>query len=256
MSTMVRTLLQAQFGDFDPPVSPAVEAKRYVYPMDWTVTTQTARTYTVTTTPGQLVIPFGMLEDDTQTLTTPTGNSLTFLQAVAASALSKGYAAIWTAVDAAGGTNWALSVARSGAASFPWGFGAIVAPAGWTKGAANGNTGTAAGQPVVSLTTTADNSAALVICTDWQAFDDSGRVWPMINGFRPNIMNMGELAYNYMQTDYTIMAALYPDVGAAGVKSFQFESGVGTGGWSMAALEIKAPAGGGPIAFEGWGVAI
>lgn len=257
MSSIVRALILQDAADYPLPVAPDVEAKRYMQPMDWSSTSQAKSLTGLNTSAGQLVVPFGMLEDDSQTIGTPTGNSLTFVAAAVATGLSKGYTAIWTAIDAAGGSNWTLAASRSSVGTYPWGLGALVAPSGWTKGAANSAVA-ATGLPAVSLTTTADNSAVLVVCENWQATDDSGHVWNSVNGFRPTALNMGEWLYQYVQTHYTVYAALYPDVGAAGVKSLGFESGVGTGGWGIAALEIKAPSGGGggPIAFEGWGVPI
>lgn len=94
------------------------------------------------------------------------------------------------------------------------------------------------GDNLISLTTEEDNSAVVVLLLDWQATDGSSRTWATVNSYTPTAGNGGEKVYAIDNGQYTIYAAVYPDVGAAGAKSFGLTAPDSTN-ISIVAVEIK-----------------
>lgn len=106
-------------------------------------------------------------------------------------------------------------------------------------GASNKAEGSGTG-PAVDLTTEADNSAVVVIASDWAA-GNGARTWRTVNGYTPAAGN-GEYTYAYVSGQYTVYVAVYPDVGAAGTNSYGLSAP--TQNWTIHAIEVLGDAGG------------
>jgi hypothetical protein len=81
------------------------------------------------------------------------------------------------------------------------------------------NNAEGSGAPSLSITTTQDNSAVVVVVADWNAGDGSSRTWNTVNSITPTSGNGYERSYVRDATAATYYVAYYPDVGAAGSKT-------------------------------------
>lgn len=107
-------------------------------------------------------------------------------------------------------------------------------------GSAVNATGTA------NITTTQDNSAVIVLITDWNASDGSSRTWATVNSITPTSGNGFELHYERNTTNAAFYLAYYPDVGTAGSKTVGITAPTSsTLRPALAAVEVKGTAGGG-----------
>jgi len=209
----------------------------------------TTKTTSVTTQAGDVVVIYAANENSTSgTINTPSGNGITFTLQASVSQSSQCQIYIWSGTDTTGGTNWTLTLTRSAGNSQNWGGTASVfrnALPGLGISDTQGIT-FSDDTDLTSITTTAANSAVVVMFTDWMANADttSSRVWQTINGSTPTSGNGMELTYVYVNGAYTVFGAYYPDVAAAGAKSVGLASGSpdagsGTRNIAFVAMEIK-----------------
>lgn len=94
----------------------------------------------------------------------------------------------------------------------------------------------ASGSPTLSITTTQDNSAIVVVCTDWNA----------VSGTQTFTNNFGGSAtaltgYPGDSAKYGAAIAYFPDAGAAGSKTIGMSAPTGQK-WSISAIEVKGTA--------------
>ena len=185
----------------------------------------------------------GAIENNQSTLSTPTGNSISYtLQQFQVADSTQSPVYLWTGTDAAGGSNWTLSVTLVGTA-VKYGFACLVFRSSNGVGTSNLATVTG-GNSTVSFTTTGANSAIVTIVTDWNAVDGSSRVWRTVNSITPTTGNGLETTYAFETPNYTIYGAYYNDAGAIGSKTMGVSS-PGSGNFTTAAVEILGGAGGG-----------
>lgn len=172
------------------------------------------KTVSVTTQPGDVLVVSGGGEYEGITLSTPTGNSITFTlqDSIIVSDFATAY--LWTGTDSTGGT---FDISITAATSGLWGFSVIVAR-NMTLGVAtkvNSGSGTA----TLAVNATTANSTITVFNADWNAIDGASRTWTTVNGTTPTAGNLLEIGYGYSSGRYTIYSAYYPDVGAVGSKT-------------------------------------
>lgn len=186
---------------------------------------------------GRALVVLAASADSPQTVSSPTGGSLTYTlqQSNVIGSNSNTYG--WTAIPVSQQT---FSLGLTGSSNGnPWS--AIVLP--WTGsdgiGATAKNNGT--GGPTVNITTVADNSAVQVIVADWNATLGTTRTWRTVNGYTPTAGNGGEKAYFTDGSNYTVYCAVYPDVGTAGVKAVGLSAPVGQK-YTTVAVEVKGTA--------------
>lgn len=204
-------------------------------------TSTTPKTVSVTTQAGDVVVVYAVLENGNATgfsATTPSGNSITFTsQQQVHINNSWTDVGIWTGTDATGGTSWTLSLSASGLSGQHWGVGCMVFRGSDGIGVSNKANASAAA-PSVSLTTTQDNSAIVVVSGDWDADDGSSRTWRTVNSITPTNGNGLEKTYSFDSGVYTAYAAYYNDAGAAGSKTVGLTA-PSSQTYSIAAVEIK-----------------
>lgn len=185
-------------------------------------------TMTVTTKPGDLLVIFGAMENNTANLGTPSGNGIAFTLQTSVGAVSGNYAPIyiWSGVDTAGGTNWTLTTSASSTGN-SWGTTCYV-----FRNAAVGTSAINSVSSVysMSITPTKANSAIITYISDWSAQADTQdiRVWQTVNGYTPSAGNGLEKDYQYVNGGYTVYGAYYPDAGATGTKTVGLSTGPGT----------------------------
>ncbi len=104
-------------------------------------------------------------------------------------------------------------------------------------GASNIATGVS-GNPSVSLTTTQDNSAIVVMCGDWNATSGTQTFTNNFSGTPTALTDFpGDAAH------YGVAVAYFPDAGAAGSKTIGMSAPTGQK-WTIIAIEVKGTAGG------------
>ena len=101
-------------------------------------------------------------------------------------------------------------------------------------GASAGTTGS--GSPSVGITTTADNSAIVVIVGDWNAV--SGTQTFTSDGGAGTPVNLTD--YPGDNAHYGVAIAYYPDAGTAGAKTVGMSAPTGQA-YSIIAIEVKGP---------------
>lgn len=197
----------------------------------------TPKTVSVTTQAGDIVVVYGGVENSNETLGAPSGNSISFtLKDSVVLDVNWASAYVYTGVDTTGGTNWTLSMSKTSGGNF-WGFTCLVFRGSDGIGASN-KTNIDGGVPSLTLTTTQDNSAAIVFNNDWNATDGSSRTWLTVNSITPTSGNGLETTYNFSSGRYTAYGAYYSDAGMAGAKTVGL-SGPGSQRYSIIAVEIK-----------------
>lgn len=170
----------------------------------------TPKTITVTTQPGDLVLVFGGGENSNTTITTPTGNSLSFTLQQSIVVSNNATAYLWSATDPTGGSNWTLSATCT--AGNDWGISCMVFRN--TNGLGNTTKANASGAPSATLPLTSNNSSIVVFNADWNAVDGSTRTWSTVNGITPTAANALELSYTFASGAYTVYEAYYNDTGS------------------------------------------
>ena len=203
-------------------------------------TSTTPKTATPTTSAGDVLAVLSAAEDNDATLGTPSGNSLTYTlrQQSANTPDDASRVAGWTA-PATAAVGWTLTQTRAGTA-LKWGFDAFrFSGSDGVGGSAVATAGS--GGPSLNITTTGANSAVVVIVADWNAVDGTTRTWRTVNGVAPSAGNGQETVYFRNGSNYTVYAAYYSDVGAAGVKTVGLSAPAGQI-YSIVAIEILGTA--------------
>lgn len=187
------------------------------YVVDYETAWDTAtfpKTVSASVLPDECLLVFGAAEADGYTLETPTGGEAggieyTLNESVAFSGYSPIYA--WSS-PVTNTDSFTLSVDTF--TTQKWGFIAARFAGSSGVGAAE-QTHVSSGAPSLNITTTGDNSALLVMVTDWNAGDGTSRTWRAVNGFTPDTTE-GELVYFRDSAAYTVYVAYYPDTGTSG----------------------------------------
>lgn len=182
------------------------------YSSSYTTTTST-KNVSVTTQAGDIIVVYGGGENQTVTLSTPTGNSLSFTlqQSVVTTSFASAY--LWTATDSTGGSNWTLSCTSSGGGQ--WGFTCYVFRGSLGIGSSSkANVATSA--PTLTFSTTSNYSALVAFNSDWNAQNGSTRTWRTVNSITPSSGNGYEIDYAFSSGVWTAYGAYYPNAGAAG----------------------------------------
>ena len=193
------------------------------------------KTVSVTTQAGDVVVVYGGCANGSGAFGAISGNSISWTQQQLVDIDTNwAEAVIWTGTDATGGTNWTLSVAHSN--SLHYGVTALVFRGSDGIGASNSTSTT--GAPSLGLTTTQDNSAIVVINSDWDADDGSLRTWLTVNSITPTSGNGLEITYVQDGSSYTVYGAYWNDAGTAGSKTVGL-SAPNAQKYSIAAVEVK-----------------
>ncbi len=222
------------------------------YESDWTTASGVGvftKTVSVTTQPGDIVVVFGAGESSAINLVSVSGNSIGFTL----KEFSDGVATLcptylWTGTDASGGTNWTLTATAS-SDIFIWGFGCAV----FRSSNGIGNTGKKENPTetaTLDLITSQDNSAILVVNTDWNAAT-TAQTWATVNSITPTNGNGLELFYNPQGGTYTDGVAYYNDAGTAGTKTVGLTA-PGAQNHVTLGVEILGNAGTSNTAYVSW----
>jgi|SRR3990172_2023412 len=210
----------------------------------WNTSTSPKDSGNFTTQTSDVVVACQLMEDSDgiDDTITATGTNVTLTSQQEVNVSSYTLIEISAGVVGAGGTT-SVSFAKANDAFSLW-FGGNALTFRDSDGiGASAKTNTT-GAPSLSITTTQDNSAIVVIVGDWNAADGASRTWRTVNGIAPTAGNGYELTYFRNASHYTVYAAYYSDAGAAGAKTVGLSDPSGQK-YSIVALEIKGAAGGG-----------
>lgn len=214
------------------------------YEAPWNNNT-TPKTVSATAAANDVFVVVGGTENGNTTVQTPTGGTgITWTQLEAqGTGGTQSTCAIFSATPSA--QSWTLSVARSATANW-WGFNALRFSNSSGIGAAEStNNGTASGLPTINITTTAANSSLVAIVVNWNG-GTAEPTWGAINGYQPTLANGGTVSFFGNTANYAISAAVWPDVGAAGLKTVSQSTPTGQR-YVIAVVEVLHAAGGGTI---------
>ena len=200
------------------------------------------KTLSVSTQAGDVLVVYAGVESSSLLIDTPTGNGVTFtLQEFHDGSDNHCATYIWTGIDATGGTNWTIECVGD-SEFFYWGFGVAVFRNSTGIGATDQITDIEGTAQTLDLTTTSDNSAVLLVQTDWVPVNGASRTWATVNSITPSSGNGMELHYTYQALKYTGYAGYYSDVGSAGTKAVGVTSPANQR-YTIAAVEIEGSAG-------------
>ena len=204
--------------------------------------TTTSKSVTVAVNAGDLLVVQGSSENELYTIATPTATGVTFTlrQSIVVTDYATAY--VWTA-PIVSSASLTISTSRS-VTNGSWGFGVYVFSGHGGVGASS-KANVASGAPSLALTTTASNSAILVLNADWNAVNGSGRVW------RTGAGTFTEENYFLGAGLFTVYAGYHPDAGVAGLKTVGLSAPTGQK-YSIIALEVLPPAST-PTNFSGSG---
>lgn len=208
------------------------------YETVWNVATS-PKTVSVTTAVGDVLVCFGLVENNSSTLGTPTGGtSLTWTLRQSISITDYCAAYVWTATATTAET-FTLSVTRSGGGAAWWGLNCLRWSGSDGVGATN-KTNVASGAPSLSLTTTGANSAVATGVGDWNAADGTTRTW-----------RNGETEQTYFRDSahYSAYVGRWNDSSAAGAKTLGLSAPTGQK-YSILAVEVLGTSGAAPYPFE------
>lgn len=210
------------------------------YETAWDTTT-TPKTDSVTVAVGDVLVVCAQCENNSGTLSTPTGGTgFTWTLKQSYTNSTNVTMSLWTTVATVAQT-FTLSNAKGGSAVV-WGRNAFK-----FTGTAGIGTGTAkaqsSGAPSLAITTGAANSAIVVFVGDYDAIDGTTRTWRTVNSITPTIGGGDEKTYYRGPTTYTVYGAYYSDAGAAGSKTVGLTL-PSTMKYGIMAVEVLAGAGG------------
>lgn len=195
---------------------------------------------------GRALVVLAASADSPQTVSNPTGGSLTYTLAQSNVISSNSNTYVWTAIPA---TNQTFSLGLTGGSNgAPWS--ANVLTFSGSDGIGASSKGNSTGGPSLAITTTAANSAILVIVADWNAVSGASRTWRTVNGITPTSGNGLEKTYFTDGSNYTVYAALYNDAGTAGLKTVGLSAPTGQK-YTIIAVEVKGTtAAGGSVTLD------
>jgi hypothetical protein len=188
---------------------------------------------------GRALVILAASADSQQTISSPTGGSLSYT--LEQSNVTSGYANtyIWTAIPSSDQT---FSLGLTGSSNGnPWTANVLTWSGSTGIGASAKSNNT--GAPSLDITTTADNSTIAVIVADWNAGSGASRTWRTVNGLTPTASNGMEKTYFTDGSNYTVYGCVYVSVGAAGTKTVGLSAPTGQK-YSMIAVEVKGAAAG------------
>jgi hypothetical protein len=227
--------------------TPAISGLAASYPGAYSTNTAT-KTLTVTTQPGDYLVVYGGGENSGMTLTTPTGNSVSFTLQKSVVVSTRATAYIWSGIDSTGGTNWTLTCTSPGGNK--WGFSCLVfrGIAGIGASASSNAAASTGVYPQLSLNTTGNSSSLVVFVSDYNAIESNinGYIhhWQAINGTAPTTGNGREIDVapsGIIPTSYSLNGAIYDNVGAYNASIIPKVYFPDSQQYSMVALEIYAP---------------
>lgn len=174
-------------------------------------TTTSPKTVNVSCNAGDLVLVYGVTENSTTELQTPTGGGLTYTSA-AALGPSSGYTCLylWWARTATTQTiTFSVSVVSS---SGRWGFGVMrwICPPGVGAVATNRPLTTGTGQ--ISMLPQSNSCSVAYVQGDGNAISGASRTWNTVDAYTPTSGNGLERTYDRQASHYTIYAAYWPTV--------------------------------------------
>jgi hypothetical protein len=205
---------------------------------DWLSST-TPRTGSVTVAAGDYLVVIAGTENNNG-LSTPSGGGLTYTPQQTVDTVNFAGCTVWTAPCATSQT-FTLSMINTLANNFGWNA-LRFSGSGGIGGSAKT---TGSGAPSLAVTTTGDNSAIVVINTDWNALDGSSRVWRTVNAVTPTSGNGLEVTYARSPITYGVYGAYYSDAGTAGSKTVGLSQPTGQA-YATIAVEVLGTASAGP----------
>lgn len=197
----------------------------------------TPKTVSTTVAAGDLLVVAGATEDTGNTLNDPTGGSLTYTLRQSVTVASYSGAWGWTAAPG-GSQTYTLSDDKNADIGGWWGFTALRF-SGTDGYGTSTKTNVSSGAPSLSITPTQDNSAIVVIVTDWNATDGASRTWRTVNGITPTSGNGLERVYFRDSAHFAVYVAYYSDVGTAGVAKTVGLSAPSGQKYAIIAIEVK-----------------
>lgn len=185
---------------------------------------------------GRALAVLAASADSPQTISSPTGGSLTYTLQQSNVIGSNANTYLWTAIPS---TDQTFSLGLTGSANGnPWSANVLTWSGSDGIGASAKSNGT--GAPSLTFSTLHDNSAVAVLVADWNAVN-TARTWRTVNGLTPTAGNGMEKSYFADGTNYTVYAAVYTDCGTAGSKQFGLSAPTGQK-YTMVAVEIRGTA--------------
>lgn len=202
-------------------------------------TATTPKTISVTVKLGDLIVVIGIIEGQATTSSDTlavSGGSLSWSTAVKINVAAFCHVSEQHATATSDAT-FNISIAHTGNTALFFGANAV----GWRGSDGLGTAqkaNLASGAPSVSVTTGAANSAILAFNADFNAVDDTTRVWRTINGITPTALGTLEVDHAFLTSHYTLAGAIWDDVGVAGAKTVG-QTTLATQKYSIIAIEIK-----------------
>lgn len=200
-----------------------------------TSTTRTTPSYSPTA--GTILVGCAVSENTDAKPVSSISGGPTWTQQYLDNTDSKASVALYTATAAGGAIT--STVTSGGAYSGKMGLAVLQFTGSDGIGAKNTAKGTT-GFPSVSLTTTQANSAVVMVVGDWAAITGTS-TFSTVNSTPVEIVDYADGA------SYGVHIAYWPDVGAAGAKTFAMSAPSGQN-WTAHVIEIKGTAGGGSTA--------
>jgi hypothetical protein len=201
----------------------------------WNMTTSPKTTSSFNVNAGDILVAYLISEswDSTnlQTYAISDSVSLTWTQKTTVQVSNYCWISIWTATVASTGS-MTVSFSQTGGATTTK-FGGNVLTFRGSSGVGTGaSTTIASAAPSLNYTTTAANSAIVVVSADWNAGDGSTRTW------RANAGTLTEQTYARDSVAYTVYGGYHADAGAAGTYAVGLSAPSGQK-VSIAAIEVK-----------------
>jgi hypothetical protein len=191
----------------------------------------------VTVANGDGLVVVAIVEDDSRSLTTPTGGGLTYTLQEEIPVTDYTHLYVWTALSASSQT-FTLEVAHASGDNTMWyGFIALRFSSVSSVGAAE-KTNVSSGAPSLSITTTSANSSLVIAVGDWNAADGTSRTWRSVNGSAAT-----ETTYFRDASHYVAYTGYHPDAGATGAKTVGLSAPSGQK-YAIASVELIGGAGG------------
>lgn len=204
----------------------------------WNTTTSPKSAGPASVQVGDVLVQVGGAEGQLTSIIPSGGPEWTSRQVV--SAASRSFASAYTGIVGKA-ESLTVTLTREGSSSIHWGGNVLTFRK--SEGVGASAKGESEGAPSLEITTTQDNSAVVVIVTDWNAKSGT-RTWRTVNGTTPTEANGFERTYVQDGSRYTVYAAYYPDVGASGAKTVGLTAPTGQK-FSIIAVEVKGTKEGG-----------
>lgn len=204
-------------------------------PVDLTTTSTSDTRTTPSYSPasGTILVGCGVSEDSVSAQLASIGGGPVWTQQYLDNTASKTAVALYTATAAGGAITSTLTIAGGGGNPVKAGLAVLQFTGSDGIGAKNTASGTS-GTPSVSLTTTQDNSAVVMVVGDWAALTGTS-TFSNVNTAPVEVVDYAD------GTNYGAHIAYWPDVGAAGAKTFAMSAPSGQN-WTAQVIEVKGSA--------------